>query len=62
VSIVWRGAYAVRQMVGDIWWPNHDVCRYHSLNLIVSVDTVKRSHDASRSLCRPLEPWIRPET
>jgi hypothetical protein len=39
---VWRAAYGGR---------NHDVGRYHSLNLIFSAPTATRSHDASRSWC-----------
>jgi len=38
----WRTAYGRR---------NHDVGRYHSLNLIFSAPTVTRSHDASWSWC-----------
>jgi len=50
-------------LVGRVWcvagggWPaayggrNHDVGRYHSLNLIFSAATPTRSHDASRSWC-----------
>jgi len=38
----WQAAYGGR---------NHDVGRYHSLNLIFNAATVTRSHDASRSWC-----------
>jgi hypothetical protein len=38
----WQAAYVGR---------NHDVSRYGSLNLIFSVATMSRSHDASRSWC-----------
>ena len=37
---------------------NRDVGRYHSLNLIFSAATATRSHDASRSWCRQLQPEI----
>jgi hypothetical protein len=30
---------------------NHDICRYHSLNLIFSVTTMTTSHDVSWSWC-----------
>jgi hypothetical protein len=33
-------AWAVRYMAGNVWWPNHDVGRYHSPNLIFSMPTV----------------------
>ena len=39
---VWPAAYVVR---------NHDICRYHSLNLIFSAATATKSHHASRSWC-----------
>ena len=39
---VWQAAYVGR---------NHDVGRYGNLNLIFSVATTTRSHDASRSWC-----------
>ena len=38
----WQAAYGGR---------NHDVGRYHSLNLIFSAATATKSHDASRSWC-----------
>jgi hypothetical protein len=38
----WRAAYGGR---------NHDVGRYHSLNLIFSAATTTRSQDASYSWC-----------
>jgi hypothetical protein len=46
-------ACGVRRVAGG-GWPayggrNHDVGRYHSLNLIFSAPTTTRSHDASRS-------------
>jgi len=44
-------------VAGGCGWPapyvvrNHDVGRYHSLNLIFSAATVTKSHHASRSWC-----------
>ena len=37
---------------------NHDVSWYHRLNLIISLGTATRSHDASRSWCWQLQPHI----
>ena len=44
-------ACGVVQMAGSVWWPNHDVGLYHSLNLIFSAPTETRSHNASWSWC-----------
>jgi hypothetical protein len=43
--------HVVLEMAGGVWWPNHDIGRYHCLNLIFSVATETRSHDASWSWC-----------
>ena len=44
-------ACGVCQIAGGVWWPNHDVGRYHTLNPIFSSATVTRSHNASCSWC-----------
>jgi len=45
------------------WWVaygsrNHDVGRYHSLNIIFSTPTVTGSHHVSQSWCWQLQPYI----
>jgi len=53
---VWRAAFGGWRVPGGRWQAayicrNHDVGRYHSLNLIFSAATATRSHDASWSWC-----------
>jgi len=43
--------FGVSQMAGGVWWPNHGIGRYKSLNLIFSTATKTRSHNASWSSC-----------
>jgi len=50
-----QGACGMWQVAGSGWQVaggrNHDVGRYHSLNLIFSAATETRSHDASKPWC-----------
>jgi len=62
----WRLAGGLWLLVGGGWpaayvVPNHDVGRYHSLNLIFSPATATKSHHASWSWCWQLQPLIQQE-